>query len=114
MGVYSVHRDHLKVGLGCNTLDPRFNFPCNQYLTSLLDPPKRPLSELRYLLRSDYLNIETLVIHLVDDLNLLPQNLTAKQIEMMILGWGTAQVGYSPVQYPRRSLNCHSGQDSKA
>ena len=63
-------------------------FPALGNLTSLPPPQKRALHELRFLLCSpDDPNIETLVSHLVSDLMLLPQNLTTKQVAMMILGW---------------------------
>lgn len=54
---------------------------------SLSPSQKRSLAELRNLLRSEDPNIETLVIHLIDNLKLLPQILTTKQVAMMILGW---------------------------
>lgn len=61
-------------------------FPALSNLTSPA-PQKRSLVNLRDLLRSDDPDIETLVIILIDKLNLLPQNLTTKQIAMMMLGW---------------------------
>jgi hypothetical protein len=52
-------------------------------------PRKRPLAALRNQLCSGDPgpSIETLVEILIDKLDLLPQNLTTKQIAMMMLGW---------------------------
>ena len=51
-------------------------------------PEKRTLQELRVqLCTTQDFKIEALVDHLIDQLELLPQNLTTRQVAMIILGW---------------------------
>lgn len=54
---------------------------------TITQPQKRLLAEFCNFLRSENPDIEALVICLVNNLRILPQNLTTKQIGMMVLDW---------------------------
>jgi hypothetical protein len=78
-------------------------------------PQQRRLTDLRNQLCSGDPDIETLVEILIDKLDLLPQNLTTKQIAMTMLGWTQCKSDTRYFMTLEKDLDDHSsGQDSGA